>query len=162
MKKISVGLILLIGIAFFYEIIISFTLILIFKFVNPQNVKSIELNEIHQRAKLIDVRSKAEFDVSHLPNAINLPIDSFEPSLIHQFDKKDSLVFYCSVGYRSGIIAEEFERNNFEHTYNLCGGIFKAINEKEALFNSKNQATDSIHTFDFYWSFLITNGEKIN
>ena len=59
----------------------------------------------HERgALIIDVRSKEEFRVKHIQNAINIPIEVFEKSY-SLIPKDKELIVYCRSGSRSAIAA---------------------------------------------------------
>ncbi len=104
---------------------------------------------------LIDARSKEEFSVSHIPGAKNIPYNSKDP-LNHLTDiKPDSpIVVYCSVGYRSSILAGKLQDMGFAKVYNLEGSIFKWANEGRPL--AQGQATvHKVHPYNARWGSLL-------
>jgi 3-mercaptopyruvate sulfurtransferase SseA len=50
---------------------------------------------------IFDAREKAEFDVSHIPDAIYLGYSDFNAGNIKNIPKEKNMVVYCSIGYRS-------------------------------------------------------------
>lgn len=70
-------------------------------------------------ASLIDVRTPQEFEVDHLPEARNLPLDRLiaQP---HGVGSKDRpVVVYCRSGTRSAIAARALKRAGYETVVNL-------------------------------------------
>jgi rhodanese-related sulfurtransferase len=56
-------------------------------------------------AVIVDVREQAEWNEVHIPNAILMPLSTFDPSEIPDPHGKH-LVFYCRSGRRCGMAAE--------------------------------------------------------
>ena len=56
----------------------------------------VELKEMLEKnnIKLIDVRAKEDYDISHLPNAINLPYSELKENM-ESLSKEDINVVYC-------------------------------------------------------------------
>jgi phage shock protein E len=52
-------------------------------------------------AKVIDVRTPAEFGAGHYPEALNIPLDQLESSLDRIGAKDKPLIVYCASGMRS-------------------------------------------------------------
>ncbi|MEG1410932.1 MAG: rhodanese-like domain-containing protein [Romboutsia sp.] len=73
---------------------------------------------------ILDVRSKEEYKASHIPNAINIPVDDIYNKLssINPY-KSNIIVVYCQSGQRSARACDILSKNRFEKIYNLKGGI---------------------------------------
>jgi rhodanese-related sulfurtransferase len=110
---------------------------------------------------LLDTRSKEEFAVSHLPNAIHLNYNSYKESQLATIPKNSIVVVYCTVGYRSERVGEQLLKLGFKNVYNLYGGIFQWKNEGRAVVSPSNNPTDSVHTYNKQWSKWLTNGVKV-
>ncbi|MDA0745653.1 MAG: DUF4395 family protein [bacterium] len=72
---------------------------------------------IQNGAQLIDVREPDEFARGHLPNAINIPLDSIGQHL-NTFQEKDTLL-YCQSGLRCQQAVQLLKRRGFERVHNL-------------------------------------------
>lgn len=81
-----------------------------------------------EKAVLIDVRSKTEFENGAIPNAINMDVDTLRDNL-NFFDKDKKYVIYCQIGLR-GYLAQRILRNNGIYSVNLNGGygLWKPVN----------------------------------
>lgn len=103
---------------------------------------------------LIDARTKEEFRVSNITGAMNISYNT-DP-LKHLIDiKPDSLiVVYCSVGYRSSILAEKLQDLGFTKVYNLEGSIFKWANEGRPLVQGK-ATVHKVHPYNAHWGNLL-------
>ncbi len=109
---------------------------------------------------IVDVREKKEFSISHIQFAKNYPYSDFSfEEFQNQYDKKTPIIIYCSVGYRSGKIAEKLNKYGYK-VFNLYGGIFNWVNSKEKVYNSNGQ-TKEIHTYNKKWSQLVKFGKKV-
>ncbi|MBO1254396.1 rhodanese-like domain-containing protein [Alteromonas sp. 5E99-2] len=130
------------------------------KYTNVQHIDGQSLRELKQSDVLIfDVRKPKEFKVSHLANAIQVDPDISESDFMNLFasDLKDkTAVFYCSVGRRSSeLITRLAHHEKTIKMVNLEGGIFKWTN-KEMPVNGVG-----VHPYNWYWSRLIEDKEKI-
>lgn len=66
-----------------------------------------------------------------------------------------TMVFYCSVGYRSSALAAQIHGSfPTNEIFNLQGGIFNWHNERRDLVNEKGVSED-IHPYDKYWGRLL-------
>ena len=78
-----------------------------------------------KNAVIIDVRTPEEFDISRIPNSIN--IDFYNPQNfmqeIEKLDKDISLYVYCRTGIRSSNSCQLMIELGFKNVYNLLGGI---------------------------------------
>jgi len=102
---------------------------------------------------ILDARSEAEYALSHLKNAER--IDPHQPNLEAITGVPDTpIVVYCSVGYRSGRIAEQLEQAGFSHVYNLEGSIFQWANEGRPLCKN-DRPTTLVHPYNSLWGRLL-------
>ena len=98
----------------------------------------------HEKTIVFDVREKNEFDVSHLPQAIQVDPEISNQSFISNYKEQvtgKNIVFYCSVGQRSSVLASRLKPALIEQgatkVYNLKGGVFRWRNEKKELIQNK-------------------------
>jgi len=71
---------------------------------------------------LIDVRNDDEVAKGIIQGAIHLPLAAL-PSDYESLLKADNIVFYCHSGVRSAHAAAFIASKNYQHAYNLVGGI---------------------------------------
>ena len=76
---------------------------------------------------LLDVRTKPEFEVSHIHGAQRIEPDSAAGAINLPRDKP--IVTYCSVGYRSGGFAKKLQDAGYTNVQNMAGSIFRWANE---------------------------------
>ncbi|RED99424.1 rhodanese-like domain-containing protein [Marinoscillum furvescens] len=110
---------------------------------------------------LLDTREKREFDVSHLPNALWVGFKDFSLQRVANLSKDDTVVVYCSVGYRSERIGEKLRKAGYQNVFNLYGGIFDWKNKNNRVINNQNEPTDSVHTYNKKWSQWLYKGTKV-
>ncbi len=112
---------------------------------------------------LFDVRTEAEFEVSHLQGAIRLEPDSDPQVFLAEYGDllgKRLVVFYCSTGRRSTALAEAVstelavQGRASQAPANMEGGIFQWHNEKRPLYDREG-ITDYIHPYNWYWKRLL-------
>lgn len=123
------------------------------KFPDVQHISIDDFTrDYQQNALLIDVRHPSEYAVSHIPGAINLTDAQAIAELAEQNDKP--VVVYCSVGYRSAVMARELAQHGLGDALNLQGSIFAWANEGRPL-SSPDGATDKVHPYDDFWGKLL-------
>lgn len=73
---------------------------------------------------VLDVRTPAEYASGHIPNAINIDVESgmFEDG-IASLDKSKTYAVYCHSGRRSANAAKIMAKAGFTTIYNLDGGV---------------------------------------
>ncbi len=104
---------------------------------------------------LIDARHKEEFNVSYISGAKNIPYNSKDPLTYLTNIKPDSpIVVYCSVGYRSSILARKLQTLGFKEVYNLEGSIFKWANEGRPLVQG-HTIVHKVHPYNAHWGCLL-------
>ena len=117
---------------------------------------------------VFDVREPEEFAVSHLDGAIQIDPDmtpnEFSEEINNITDGK-TVVFYCSVGWRSSELAERVDSVLKEHglseSYNLTGGLFQWHNENRPLTSNQEIDTNAIHPYNSYWGQLIDDQSAV-
>ena len=72
--------------------------------------------------RLIDVRSPQEFAEGHIPGAVNMPVESFDPAAVPQ-DVGVETVLYCRSGRRSAVAADLLAGATGQPVLHLDGGI---------------------------------------
>ena len=108
----------------------------------------------------LDAREPEEFNVSHIPGALHVGYDSFNPALVSGLAKDTPLVVYCSVGFRSEKIAEKLIKMGFTDVHNLYGGIFLWKDSGNTVEDARGE-TQRVHTYNEKWSKWIQNAEKV-
>lgn len=101
---------------------------------------------------LLDVRTAAEYDVSHLKNAQRIQPDS--PASAVHFARDQPIVTYCSVGYRSGAFAQKLQRAGYAKVLNMEGSIFRWANEGRPVFRAGREVK-KIHPYNASWGKLL-------
>jgi rhodanese-related sulfurtransferase len=103
---------------------------------------------------LVDARDKEEFQVSHIPGARNIPYNENPSNSLMNLNQDSLIVVYCSVGYRSSILAKKLRGLGFTRVYNLEGSIFKWANEERPLVQNGNMV-QKVHPYSPYWGKLL-------
>ncbi len=104
---------------------------------------------------IIDARRKEEFQVSHISGAKNIPYNIKDP-LKYLIDIKpdNPIVVYCSVGYRSSILASKLQTLGFKEVHNMEGSIFKWANEERPLVQG-HTIVYKVHPYNAHWGSLL-------
>ncbi len=126
---------------------------------NFSEVEHITIDEFISRKQdnqilLIDVREAEEYAISHIPGAINITDANEIASLADNLEQE--VVVYCSVGYRSAIMAEKLQKIGVYDVANLQGSIFAWANADMRLTN-KIGDTKVVHPFDKHWGQLLND-----
>jgi hydroxyacylglutathione hydrolase len=80
-----------------------------------------------QKLTVIDVRKPGEFQVEHIENAINVPLDFLNTHLA-EIPKEREVYIHCAGGYRSMIAASILKSRGWDNLIDIKGG-FSAIAE---------------------------------
>ncbi|HEV2096131.1 MAG TPA: rhodanese-like domain-containing protein, partial [Chthoniobacterales bacterium] len=131
------------------------------KFPNVRWISTEELagrlaDHSRQEPVLLDVRTEAEWNVSHLPRARRVdPGTSAKPALAG-VAKDTPIVTYCAVGYRSGAMASTLRRAGYSDVRNLEGSIFQWANEHRPLVRD-GEPVSQVHPFSALWGRLLAS-----
>ena len=75
---------------------------------------------LQEGAVVVDVRTSAEFRAWHLPDALNIPLDSLLDAAPRQIpDKQRVILLHCRSGTRSGIARSELKSLGYKSVFNL-------------------------------------------
>ena len=99
---------------------------------------------------LIDRREREEYAVSHLPGAFHANDKEEALKIIEKEGRGRPVVVYCSVGYRSSVLARQLGKEGLTNVYNLEGSIFKWANEGRPVYQGDRQV-NVVHPFDSKW-----------
>jgi len=104
---------------------------------------------------LLDVRSRKEFDFSHLPGARHIDPDA-KPAEVDRAlgDHSGPVVVYCAVGWRSSDLAQRLIKAGRTNVHNLEGSIFAWANEGRPL-EAKGKPTDKVHPYNRTFGRLL-------
>lgn len=126
---------------------------------------SVQEIDVQEAAKLkdvifIDAREEQEYKVSHLKDAIWVGFDNQDLSKLNKIDKNQTLVVYCSVGFRSEKTIEKLNKMGYSAVYNLYGGIFEWKNQNQAVYRNHKE-TEEVHAYNKMWGFWLDKGIKV-
>lgn len=126
-------------------------------------VSSEELRRLIDEGKtiILDAREKPEYEVSHIPGAVHVGYDTFDPARIPHIEQGKSIVVYCSVGKRSEDVARRLRVDGYENVKNHWGGIFDWTNKGLPVINVKNEQVNIVHPYSLVWGYWINNYEKV-
>ena len=99
------------------------------------------------RFVIVDVRAKAETDVSIIPGAITQA--QFEQTI--QKHQGKAVLVYCTVGYRSGIYAKQLKSKGW-NAWNYKGSILDWCNNQLPVVTTSGQSTNRVHTYNSSYS----------
>lgn len=74
---------------------------------------------VEHGARLLDVRSAAEFAAGHLPGAVNVPVQELEQRLGELGRDGRAIVVYCRSGVRSGRAARLLRNAGYAAVHDL-------------------------------------------
>ncbi len=103
----------------------------------------------------VDVRDDGEMSVSMLPKAISKK-EFLDNKNLHK-DKK--IIAYCTIGYRSGLFADEMKKNDIE-VYNLSAGILGWTHEGGKVYDSRG-IVQRIHVYGKDWDYAPNGFDTI-
>ncbi len=103
---------------------------------------------------ILDARQPEEFRVSHLYGARLAPSLEAALILLDGVPKSQRIVTYCSVGYRSSVLAVKLAAKGFTNVHNLEGSIFEWVNRGLPVFRG-NERVWEVHWYNPWWGRLL-------
>ena len=89
--------------------------------LTPKEAK--EMMDLERGIFILDVRTKEEYEIGHIPDAILLPYDSLEKTAEKNIpDKTSTVLVYCRSGKRSALAASTLSSLGYTNVYDF-GGI---------------------------------------
>jgi rhodanese-related sulfurtransferase len=126
------------------------------------HVRSVSVAELHRRLEdtaeprpvLLDARSREEFAVSHLKDAIHASSEEEALAVLSHTGKREPVLVYCSVGHRSADLAQKLSAHGFTDVANVEGSIFEWANTGLPVYRGGVQVHE-VHPFDARWGALL-------
>ena len=120
------------------------------KFPSVAHIKPSQLsNDDMSKYIFIDVREPSEYALSHIQGAINLLDRDEIAALARAYDSK-TVLLYCSVGYRSSLMAQKLVESGVLNVKNMEGSIFEWVNDGNRVV-SRGETTPFVHPFNPSW-----------
>ena len=113
---------------------------------------------------LLDVRAKAERDVSMIPGALSLEALSHEELARRTAEECGPLVCYCTVGYRSSLearrIASDLQLVPALGVYSMAGILAWAHEGGELVDPATGEPTRRLHCFGAKWAAMAPDSHE--
>ena len=107
----------------------------------------------------LDAREAEEYKISHVKDALNVGYDDFELSVVSELPKDQSIVIYCSIGYRSEKIGKKLKDAGYTNVKNMYGSLFEWVNQHHPIVDQNGKETNQIHTYNKVWSRWVTTND---
>lgn len=107
-----------------------------------------------ERPMLLDVRAEEEFAVSHLEGARRAETKEEAEALLAGEPREREVILYCSVGVRSGHLAEVLRREGWTNVRDLEGSIFAWANAGHPVWRDGERVRE-VHPYDEEWGRLL-------
>ncbi len=77
---------------------------------------------MNEKAIILDVRTKEEYEIGYIKNAINIPLDEIDESIKETLkDKDQTILVYCQSGNRSKQASQKLVDLGYTSVYNFGG-----------------------------------------
>lgn len=98
--------------------------------------------EILEDVKIIDVRTKEEFNNFHIDRSLNVSItteNGYNANFLNELkklnvDPNEKIAVICKTGARSSAAAKLLDKNGYKEVINLQGGVERLIKEYDYKF----------------------------
>ena len=104
-------------------------------------VSSLELPSLQRKGKfiLLDVNKSEDFNKAHIPNALNMPLESFDTGHkdIAKY-KENAVILSCQNGSRSAKVAKLLIQAGFKNINILRGGLLSWTKENLPTSSQQN------------------------
>lgn len=108
----------------------------------------------------LDARSRNEYNVSHIKNAIWVGYRNFDIADMKDIPTDAKIIVYCSVGWRSEKITMQLLNAGFQRVVNLYGGVFEWVNQDMPVYR-EGVKTDKVHGYNPIWGMWLNKGTKV-
>lgn len=127
-------------------------------FPDVKEISAEELVDLRKREDVVvvDVREPREMAVSMIPGAISKT--EFEQK-IDEF-KNRPIVTHCTIGYRSGVYAEELKQRGID-AMNLKGSILSWVHAGQPVVDAEGRETKRVHVYGKKWDLLPEGYEAV-
>eukprot|EP00127_Corallochytrium_limacisporum_P000234 Clim_evm2s8 gene=Clim_evmTU2s8 len=122
--------------------------------------------DIHKNYKhILDIRPDEEYAVSKIPTAVQVLPELEGDDLTKRLDdlgvnKNDPVLVYCSVGYRSCIMAQRMHQLGYDNVRNLEGSIFKWANESRPMVGGDGNQAKLVHPYNSTFGRLLDRDRR--
>lgn len=89
-------------------------------------MKEINVNEIKNNMNLIDIRDNYMYNLEHIPNAINIPMNLLITNPNNYLNKNEDYYIYCNRGINSKRACEILTSVGY-NVINIIGGFTEYI-----------------------------------
>jgi len=135
---------------------------LILQGVLDEKVPALTIEEaLGWKGNILDTRTKAEYDISHIPKAIWVGEPPLDSSRLAGIDLGLPTLFYCSIGYRSEEATRYVRDKGVDSVFNLYGGIFEWSNQGHPLQKDGGYVTDTLHGYSPIWGNWVERGTVV-
>ena len=136
-------------------------------------------NDDNSKVVILDIREEKEYNLSHIPNSIWISPKETPQNIVNKLknehdidinpntdDEKEvdintcDVYCYCSVGYRSSVMAEKLQNHGIKNVHNLQGSIFKWVNEGKPIIDNNGENVEQVHTYNKVWGVLLDDEKK--
>ena len=73
-------------------------------------------------AQVVDVRTAGEYELGHIPGALNVPVDEVQTT-VATWDRGKTYVVYCATGARSAAAVATMQSMGFKNIDHFSAGI---------------------------------------
>jgi len=122
--------------------------------MSTQELAQRMVDDGNSRPLLIDVRTRREYEVSHLPGAVWAETSRQIEDVLGRRSKHQVIVLYCSAGVRSSNAAARLIKSGRTNVFNLQGSIFQWANERRPILRD-GKVVDVVHPYDERWGVLL-------
>ncbi|XP_052802026.1 uncharacterized protein LOC128232494 [Mya arenaria] len=151
------------------------------KFPSVPNISTADLAQLMKNSSgqsadsgklvILDTRPEEEYSISRIPGATRVDYTDEVNNILEavpqlaSIDSETKVVCYCSVGYRSSLVADKlnkfFENSGAAPTQpkvtNLEGSLFKWANENRPLVDEKGERTVYAHPYNAVYGKLLNS-----
>ena len=119
-----------------------------------------KLQKAGNNAQIIDVRTKDEFAVNHLPNAVNVDLKDKESvsKLLAKLDKNKPTFTYSIQSGRGIVFAKQLKELGFTQVYGLPGGIVNYVGSGYKIETFKTDKKFIVDSKNFH---ALINSDKV-
>lgn len=110
---------------------------------------------------ILDARSAAEFNISHIENAKRVGFEDFSNEYVWSYNRNATIIVYAALGEQSEAIGMKMREMGFKNVYNLYGSILEWVNQGFTIVDADGHKTRQVHVFDKNRAKYLKRGKAV-
>ncbi len=110
---------------------------------------------------ILDARTIAEYNVSHIENAKRVDYKEFSNEYVWSYNRNATVIIYAALGEQSEAVGVKMREMGFKNVYNLYGSILEWVNQGYSVVHADGNKTRQVHVSDKTRAKYLKRGKAV-